>query len=139
MPDLATHHLVTRGVLFDWYSYAQRSSISVSVFKSQAIPVSQLQEVARQEGISFRHGDMLLIRTGWLAQCNMLSTEEQDKLDGRDDRASCGVEASKDSIKWHWEQGFSAVAGDAVAYEAWASTKPWGVSMHEVCEPSTAI
>jgi kynurenine formamidase len=139
VPDIAAHPLVTRGVLVDWYSYAQRNSISVSVFKNQVIPISQIQQVAREQGVSFRQGDVLLIRTGWLAHYNMLSTEEQDKLGGRDDRASCGVEASKGSIKWHWEQGFAAVASDTVAYEAWPSTKPWGVSMHEVCEPSTTI
>ena len=80
-------------------------------------------------------GDVLLIRTGWLAQYQLLSTEQQDKLGGRDDRASCGVEASEAAIRWHWEQGFAAVASDTVAYEAWPSPKPWGVCMHEVRTP----
>lgn len=47
-------------------------------------------------------------------------------------RSSCGVEASKEAIKWHWDNQFAAVASDTVAYEAWPSPKPWGVSMHEV-------
>lgn len=125
--------VATRGVLLDWYSYALRNSISVSAFTSQAIPLWQLQNVAREQNILFRHGDVLLIRTGWLAQYNRLSPEEQDALGGRDDRASCGVEATEESIRWHWEQGFAAVASDTVAYEAWPSPKSWGVSMHEVC------
>lgn len=124
---------MTRGVLLDWYSFAQRNSISVSAFTNQAIPVSQLKDVAREQNVSFRHGDVLLIRTGWLAQYKQLSAAEQDRLGGRDDRASCGVEASEESMKWHWEQGFAAVASDTVAYEAWPSPKPWGVTMHEVC------
>lgn len=125
--------MVTRGVLLDWYTYAQRNSIPVSAFTNQAIPVSQLQDVAREQNVAFRHGDVLLVRTGWLAQYSRLATEEQDQLGGRDDRASCGLEASEESIKWHWEQGFAAVASDTVAYEAWPSPKPWGVNMHEVC------
>lgn len=42
------------------------------------------------------------------------------------------MEASEEAIRWHWDNAFAAVAGDTVAYEAWPSPKPWGVSMHEV-------
>jgi len=104
----------------------------VSPFTSQAIPLSQLQAVAKEQDVSFRPGDVLLIRTGWLALYKQLSVKEQDRLGGHDDRASCRVEASKESIKWHWDQGFAAVASDTVAYVTWPSTKPWGVNMHEV-------
>ena len=53
-------------------------------------------------------------------------------LPNRTVRSSIGVEASQESIHWHWENAFAAVASDTVAYEAWPSPKPWGVSMHEV-------
>lgn len=46
-------------------------------------------------------------------------------------RSSIGLEASEEAIAWHWDCGFAAVAGDTVAYEAWPSTRPYGVSMHE--------
>lgn len=74
----------------------------------------------------------MLIRTGWTDAYYKLNSEEQWNLGGRDDRSSCGVEATMESLKWHWEQGFAAVASDTVAYEAWPSPKHWGVSMHEV-------
>lgn len=45
------------------------------------------------------------------------------------------MEATKESIQWHWEQQFAAVASDTVAYEAWPSPKSWGVCMHEVRSP----
>lgn len=51
------------------------------------------------------------------------SKEEKNKLGGREDRASIGVEATEESIRWHWEQEFAAVASDTVAYEAWPSPK----------------
>ncbi|KPI37684.1 uncharacterized protein AB675_125 [Cyphellophora attinorum] len=129
--NIASSPVVTRGVLLDWYAYAERHSINVLAFKNQAIPLSQLKEVAREQGVAFRQGDVLLIRTGWLKKYYQLSDQQQDELGGRDDRASCGVEATEESIRWHWEQGFAAVASDTVAYEAWPSPKAWGVSMHE--------
>lgn len=129
---MAIHPIVTRGVLLDWYEYAQRNRITIDTFKNDSIPLSQLLEVAKEQNVTFRQGDILLVRTGWLHRYHALSIEEQDRLGGRDDRASCGVEASEEAIRWHWQQGFAAVASDTVAYEAWPSTKPWGVSMHEV-------
>lgn len=130
--DLAIHPIITRGVLLDWYSYAKRHSLPVEPFRNQSISLKQLLAIADEENITFRRGDVLLIRTGWLDRYHALSVEEQDQLGGRDDRASCGVEATEESISWHWQQGFAAVASDTVAYEAWPSPKVWGVSMHEV-------
>ncbi|KAL3485454.1 hypothetical protein BJX62DRAFT_242952 [Aspergillus germanicus] len=88
--------------------------------------------VAREQRVTFRRGDILIIRTGWTAAYSKLTMEEKERLGGRDDRASIGVEASEEAFRWHWEQQFAAVASDTVAYEAWPSPKPWGVCMHEV-------
>lgn len=118
--------------MLDWYSYAIKNNLSHAPFKNQQIPLEQLLEVARQENVSFRKGDILLIRTGWTHAYYKLSAEEQEKLGGRDDRASIGVEATERSIRWHWEQQFAAVASDTVAYEQWPSPKSWGVCLHEV-------
>lgn len=131
--EMAAKPIVTRGVLLDWYSYALRNGLPLSPFTDQAIPLHQLLKVAREEQVTFRQGDVLLIRTGWTAAYSKLTEEEKDRLGGRDDRASCGIEATQDVIRWHWDQGFAAVASDTVAYEAWPSAKPWKVALHEVC------
>jgi kynurenine formamidase len=91
-----------------------------------------LKEIASQANIEFRAGDILLIRTGWLKAYQQLSNEHKDMLPDREMRTSCGVEATEESIRWHWDNAFAAVATDTVAYEAWPSPKAWGVSMHEV-------
>ncbi|KAL2802935.1 putative cyclase-domain-containing protein [Aspergillus granulosus] len=130
--NLATNPIVTRGVLLDWYTYALKNDLPHSPFANQAIPLEQLLRVAREQRVTFRRGDILIIRTGWTAAYSKLRTEEKERLGGRDDRASIGVEASEESFRWHWEQQFAAVASDTVAYEAWPSPKPWGVCMHEM-------
>lgn len=133
--DIAQHPIVTRGVLLDWYAYAIKHNIPHTPFTNQHIPLAQLLEVAREQGTTFRKGDVLLTRTGWTDAYYKLSEEEKDKLGGRDERASIGIEATEESIRWHWEQEFAAVASDTVAYEAWPSPKRWGVCMHEVSIP----
>ncbi|XHG02985.1 hypothetical protein AWENTII_006305 [Aspergillus wentii] len=130
--NIATNPIVTRGVLLDWYSYALKHNLPFTPFTNQHIPLHELLEIANKQNITFRKGDILLIRTGWTTAYSQLTEAEKHHLGGRDDRASCGVEATEEAIRWHWEQGFSAVASDTVAYEAWPSSKPWGVSMHEV-------
>ncbi|KAI9928604.1 hypothetical protein MW887_001819 [Aspergillus wentii] len=130
--NIAENPIVTRGVLLDWYEYVQRKGLQHHPFTNQAIHLHELLEIAKEQKVTFRRGDVLLIRTGWTAAYSKLTNAEKDHLGGRDDRASCGVEASEAAIRWHWEQQFSAVASDTVAYEQWPSPKPWGVCMHEV-------
>lgn len=130
--NLASKTITGRGVLLDWWSYAQKNNISVDHFAIHAIPLSQLLDVAAEQKVDFQTGDILLIRTGWMPAYYKLSIEERSALPFRPVRSSIGVEASEEAIRWHWERAFAAVASDTVAYEAWPSPKPWGVSMHEV-------
>jgi kynurenine formamidase len=116
-----------------------RKKINYSPFTSHSIPLSELLEVAKEQNVVFKQGDILIIRSGWMEQYNKLSDTEKDELGLREQRAHCGVEASKEAIKWHWDMGFAAVAGDTVAYESWPSSKPWGVAMHEVRIPNIKL
>lgn len=130
--DIAKKTITGRGVLLDWCSWAAEQGIKIDHFASHGIPLTQLEAVAAAQRVDLRPGDILLIRTGWLAAYEALSNEEKAALPHRSVRSSCGVEASEAAIRWHWDNAFAAVASDTVAYEAWPSPRPWGVSMHEV-------
>lgn len=132
LSDIAKKTITGRGVLLDWYSWAAEQGIHFDHFASHGIPLSQLQTVAAIQGVQFRPGDILLVRTGWLLAYNALSEDQKAALPHRPVRSSCGVEASEDAIRWHWDNAFTAVASDTVAYEAWPSPRRWEVSMHEV-------
>lgn len=131
-PDIANKGIAGRGVLLDWAHYAADNRITYSPFERFGIPLWQLEEVAAKQTTKLLPGDILFIRTGWIKAYKRLSVEEQVALPQRKIRASCGVEATEDAIRWHWDNRFAAVASDTVAYEAWPSPKPAGVSMHEV-------
>lgn len=132
LADIAKKTITGRGVLLDWYSWATEQGIQFDHFSSHSIPLPELQAVAAAQRVRFRQGDILVVRTGWLPAYNALSEEEKAALPNRPVRSSCGVEASEDTIRWHWDNAFAAVASDTVAYEAWPSARRWGVSMHEV-------
>ena len=134
--NYAKHGIVGRGVLLDWRAYAVRKGIQYSPFSHHAIPLSELQDVAAQEGVTFKPGDILFIRSGWTEEFHTLTADEQKQLASRDRRTFVGVESSNDMMKWHWDQQFAAVAGDTNAYEAWPphneAWPPNDVSCHEV-------
>ncbi|KAK8132023.1 hypothetical protein PG999_000196 [Apiospora kogelbergensis] len=121
-----------RGVLLDWAFYAKEKGLAYSPFDAFAITLAQLLEVAQLQKTTFRPGDILFVRTGWVEAYQKLSMEERGALPYRQIRSSCGVEASEEAIQWHWDNQFAAVASDTVAYEAWPSPRKSGVSMHEV-------
>ncbi|OBT70729.1 hypothetical protein VF21_10137, partial [Pseudogymnoascus sp. 05NY08] len=129
--NAAQKGIAGRGILLDWRSYALRKGIKYSPFEAHAIPLAELLEVAAEQRVTFSPGDILLIRSGWMEEYNKMTTQEQDDLGKREHRSFCGVEATREAIKWHWDNAFAAVAGDTTAYEVWPSTKPWGVAMHE--------
>ncbi|KAK7710094.1 hypothetical protein SLS63_013060 [Diaporthe eres] len=120
------------GVKLDRDGRVSSTGIQIDHFASHGIPLSQLQAVPAAQRVQFRQGDVLLVRTGWLPAYNALSEEQKAALPHRPARSSCGVEASEDTTRWHWDKAFAAVASDTVAYEAWPSPRSWGVSMHEV-------
>lgn len=121
-----------RGVLLDWRRYAIAKGIEYSPFEEYAITLEQIKAVAELQQVGFQPGDILLIRTGWTAEYNKLDDEARSQLPFRKVRASCGVQASREMMKWHWDNAFAAVASDTVAYEVWPSPREIGVAIHEV-------
>ncbi|KAL1639525.1 hypothetical protein SLS58_007829 [Diplodia intermedia] len=130
--DIARSAITGRGVLLDWRRWALDNGIRYSPFESHAIPLEQLQAVAIEQNVTFRTGDILLVRSGWTEEYRKLGERDKIALARRKDRRFVGVEASREMIKWHWDNGFAAVAGDTNAYEVWPPTKPDGVALHEV-------
>jgi kynurenine formamidase len=134
--DIARKTISGRGVLLDWAAWASSQQIDFDPFSRlpREIPLSELLAVAAAQNTTFHTGDILIIRTGWLAAFARLDQEQKAQLPRRATRSSIGVEASTDVMKWHWDNAFAAVASDTVAYEAWPSPRrnEFGLSLHEI-------
>ncbi|PHH69354.1 hypothetical protein CDD82_7816 [Ophiocordyceps australis] len=130
-----------RGVLLDYAAYAEQKGISYHAFSKHVITLDVLKDIAKQEGVTFRRGDILLVRSGTVKHWDdHMTTEAKMSYSLEKAPSFIGVEGSEDMVRWVWDQGFAAVAGDAVAFEVWPGetsysrqdgTQVPGVSLHE--------
>lgn len=84
---------------------------------STSIPVSTLKEIAASRDIQIRRGDILFIRSGWMADYSSLSTTVEKALAARPLPRFIGVESGEETLRWLWDCGFAAVAGDMPSFE----------------------
>jgi len=109
--------LVGRGVLLDYRAYAAARGIQYDCFSAHAIPVHTLEAIATWQGTRFKHGDILLVRTGYTDDLSSASSgDAQEAL--LNTGAAIGVEGTIATARWFWNHHFAAVAGDAPVFEA---------------------
>lgn len=109
-----------RGVILDYYLWATSQGKTINPLETTPIPVSELSEVALAQGTSIKPGDILFIRTGHLHASCLLTEDQAIAYTERKETSpigipsipSIGVESSEETLKWIWQNGFSAVAGD---------------------------
>ncbi|KAI0197268.1 hypothetical protein EV127DRAFT_329778 [Xylaria flabelliformis] len=132
----AEQGIVGRGVLIDYHAWraspegqAQSKVKDYNSFESVSIPLEDLQACLKSQGTELKFGDILFIRSGFMAS---LATKTQDELSAY--RAVVphhfgGVEQSEDMLRWIWDN-FAAVAGDQPSFERWPTKESW--LLHEV-------
>ncbi|KAM3434690.1 hypothetical protein NHJ13734_005869 [Beauveria thailandica] len=125
-----TGGIVGRGVLLDWAAWAEKKSLDIDVFSRYSITAETLNEVAASQGTTFRQGDVLFIRTGFTETYDRLTSEAKTNFTKELTPTAIGVESSRDTLKWIWDHGFAAIAGDQPAMEAWPPVKN-GFTLHE--------
>lgn len=104
--------------MLDYAFWASQNSISVEPFKSNAIPLSHIQQVIKEQNITFHPGDILFLRTGFTAGFDSLSAIEQEDLPKRPTADFIGIETSEATLKFLWDNQFAAVAGDCPSFES---------------------
>ena len=104
-------------MLLDWVAYAEAKGIEWSPFSPGRIGVSDMEAVARHQGVTFRPGDILIVRFGLTEQLDGLSGQEQG-LKYMTGGGVGGVEGSEEVARWLWDQHFAAIASDNNAVEA---------------------
>jgi hypothetical protein len=127
MPTLDHWHeqggLVARGVLIDFKAWYEQKAAAEGKTGEQAIchpfgghriSIADLEAIAKDQKVEFRHGDVLIVRTG---MTDVLSAPTPADFAMMQKVQFTGVEGSKTMAKWLWNQHFSAVAGDSVSFE----------------------
>lgn len=109
--------VVGRGVLIDYVLYAQKHNIKYSAIEYHEISHEDLEKAAQEQGVTFRQGDILIVRSGvtkWYNECTDLAARDAWFTGNK---RSVGVAPTKEAISWVWNHHFAAVAGDALAWE----------------------
>ncbi|EMC98064.1 hypothetical protein BAUCODRAFT_412047 [Baudoinia panamericana UAMH 10762] len=107
--------LVARGVFIDFKRWADEQGRKFNPFDSDRITVDDIEAVAKHQGVIFKPGDVIIIRSGFTEGLTGISAEKQGELMGS--HRTCGVTGNAETAKWFWNKHFAAVAGDMIAFE----------------------
>jgi hypothetical protein len=102
-------------VLVDYASYARRHGIEINHFSGHAITLKDLLAAAAEQGVEFRTGDVLFLRTGYVAGYKELDSDGRERV--AQVREWCGLGQSRETTEWLWERQFAAVASDSPGFE----------------------
>ena len=105
--------LVLRAVLLDFPRYWETSGQSVDPRTEHSIGVQELRDCAAAQGSAWQAGDLLIVRTGFLAAYRERGVGEENLAMP----TSAGLDASAGMARFLWDEGFSAVAADNPAVE----------------------
>jgi len=109
--------VVGRGVFLDYKAWADQQGIVYDPTDRHVISIAELEAVAANEGVAFRQGDILIVRSGLVGLLSSKTEDEQAALQGK--VTWTGVENTIDAARWIWNHHFAAVAGDTLAFEAY--------------------
>ncbi|KAI9250942.1 hypothetical protein BDA99DRAFT_522269 [Phascolomyces articulosus] len=129
---LGIHHMARRGiagraVLLDYARWAARHRPEFNPLVRTEIPVEELKQVAEAQGVTFKKGDILLIRVGWISAYEKEGHRLHEMMDLKSPECA-GVKACEDTFRWIWENHFSAVGCDNFPFEAFPPK--WEESCH---------
>jgi kynurenine formamidase len=107
-------------VLLDLVSYFTRdgAELPYSPWATHGITVAELEACAKKQGVTFRQGDILLLRVGFIQKYYQASTEERSVLAGKTEELA-GIEQSEEMMQFLWNNHFAAIASDQPALERW--------------------
>lgn len=101
--------------MIDYKAYADAHGIQYDLFNNGMIMIEDIEEIAKFQGVEFKFGDILIIRSGFTEALSSMTGEEQTKA--LEAHKTFGVEGTEKAAKWIWNKHFAAVAGDMIAFE----------------------
>jgi kynurenine formamidase len=126
---ISANNTVGRGVLLDIYSWACEK---FDPFTSHAITASDLIKCAEAQGVEFRTGDILLVRTGWVKDYlkkDANSKQELANIEKPFEHYYVGLEPSEEMLDFLHDNYFAAAVADSICFEVWP---PKGGSMGKI-------
>jgi len=89
-----------------------------------AITVADLDAMAAYARVTFRPGDILLVRMGWTKWYDEHDADDRARY-VRDAYAWAGVKGCEQTLEWLWDHHFAAVASDNNGFEVVPMDDEW--------------
>jgi kynurenine formamidase len=89
-----------------------------------AISVQELEDMAKDAGVTFLPGDILLIRVGWTKWYDEHNEDDRAKY-VTNAYAWAGLKGCEETLEWLWDHHFSAVASDNNGVEVVPMDDTW--------------
>lgn len=121
MEKFAEHGIVGRGVLIDLPRYMEGRGTPVDAEQKFEVDGELLEAIAAAEHVELRPGDILMLRTGWLAWYLSLDQDGRESLAGKVGEGALpqpGLDAHRETAAWLWDHQIALAAADNVALEA---------------------
>ena len=110
MQHWAARGLAGRAVLVDVARH-----VEVDASSSQGITPDDLDATLQAQGVEIEPGDVLLLRTGWVAWYRSADEETRNALPGQ--LKAPGLRPGDDLLRWLWDHHIAAVGADNPALE----------------------
>jgi len=92
--------IVGRGVLIDYFTYAQQQGKAYLPYKQESISAQDLEDCAKAQGLTFEQGDILFIRMGYVQWFDKAT--DQERKEALQTFECVGVKQSLEEVKWLW-------------------------------------
>ena len=102
MHAISNHGIVGRGVLLDYYSWKLERGEAYDPLSAHAIQLDELLAVAKDQGVEFQTGDILLIRSGYTSAYYDYEKTDPKRLDetGTAMPSIAGVAQTEEMKEW---------------------------------------
>ncbi len=129
---MADHGIVWRGVLVDLERYLSATGRRLNYSVGDPIHVELVDQAAAAQGVKFRSGDVLLLRTGWLKYYFGMSLEERTAFPKS--MRSPWLVQSYETLAWIWDHQFSVCACDNFGLECFPpiEASPFALEVQDV-------
>jgi len=126
------HGIAGRCVLADLARYFEKTERDWGPLGSRRASADELAACLADQGVALRPGDILLVRTGWLAAWRAApDVDARDHLirGTNDARDYSGLSGAEDMWRFLWDNGVAATCADNVTVEVWPYF-PWRPTLH---------
>jgi len=128
----ARRGIAGRGVLLDVARHFEHEGRPLDGGATHRLTVAELEAVRTAQGVEIETGDILILRTGWMAWYLSTDAATRARISNREQLATPGIENSEAMAEYLWDLHIAAAASDCPALEAWPpeDSRPFGFLHH---------